>query len=323
VMGPWRHSGVNYDGSSLGPLKWDGDTALQFRRDVLKPFFDQYLKNGAAKADTPPVFIYNTGENHWDRFKSWPLACDSGCTNKMKPLYLAANSGLSFAAPAEDPGKGYDEYVSDPANPVPYRQRPISPTYPGGDWRTWEAADQRFVDHRPDVLSFVSAPLDHDLTITGALAADLFASTSGTDSDIIVKLIDVYPQDAQKNSWDPEEGPKPGQYAQSLNGYELPIAMDIFRGRYRDSLSHPSAIPAGKVQRYRFALPHVNHVFLPGHRLMLQIQSSWFPIYDRNPQSYVDNIFFAKPADYRKATQRVFRGGATASFIELPVVSAR
>ena len=175
VMGPWRHSGVNYDGSSLGPLKWDGDTARQFRRDVLKPFFDQYLKNGAPKADTPPVFIYNTGENHWDRFKSWPLACDSGCANKMKPLYLTANSGLSFTAPTEDSGKGYDEYVSDPANPVPFYPRPIR--FADGDsWHKWLVMDQRSAADRPDVLVYETPVLTEPVRISGAPEVNLVAS---------------------------------------------------------------------------------------------------------------------------------------------------
>jgi hypothetical protein len=197
VMGPWRHSGANYEGFSLGPLLFDGDTALQWRRDVLLPFFNQYLVDGAPKADTPPVFIYNTGENHWDRFKSWPLACADGCANKSRPLYLAANGSLSFDAPLEGTAPGaapqkYDEYVSDPANPVPYRIRPVVPD-DGDAWRHWLVDDQRFVDGRTDVLTYVTAPLTAPLRVSGVPEVNLYASTSGTDSDWAVKLIDVYP----------------------------------------------------------------------------------------------------------------------------------
>src|SRR5262249_27401336 len=186
------------------------------------------------------------------------------------------------------------EYVSDPANPVPYRQRPISPTCPAGDWRTWEAADQRFVDHRPDVLSFESAPLEHDLGVTGPLAASLFASTSGTDSDFVVKLIDIFPDNAQKDPWDPEAGPAPGLLAQSLNGDQLPIAMEIRRGRYLRSFEHPQPLKAGEAIEWQVPLRDHDHVFLKGHRIMVQIQSTWFPLIDRNPQKFVPSIYKAK-----------------------------
>jgi putative CocE/NonD family hydrolase len=315
VMGPWRHSGVNYDGYSLGPLRWEGDTALQFRRDVLKPFFDQYLKDGAPKAETPPVLIYNTGENHWDRLKSWPLACDSGCPAKSKPLYLAANFGLSFAAPeaAAAPAgrdskasKDYDEYVSDPAKPVPYQPRPVR--FADTDaWRRWLVMDQRSVVDRPDVLAYVTPPLSEPVRISGAPVVNLVASTSGTDCDWVVKLIDVYPDEVPSQ---PEMG-----------GYQLNVGMDIFRGRYRESFETPKAIAPNTPLPYRFTLPMVNHVFLPGHRIMVQVQSSWFPLYDRNPQKFVPNIFFATPEDYVKATQRIYRAPGAASFINLPVVS--
>ncbi|HEY2459570.1 MAG TPA: CocE/NonD family hydrolase [Candidatus Acidoferrum sp.] len=311
VMGPWRHSGVNYEGSTLGPLKLNGDTALQFRRDVLKPFFDQYLKDGAPKADTPPIFIYNTGENHWDRFKSWPLACESGCAAKSKPLYLHTNFGLSFSAPSgaeTKPGTTYDEYVSDPAKPVPYLPRPVR--FADGDaWRRWLLVDQRFVDGRTDVLSYESEPLTAPVHIGGAPVVNLVASTSGTDSDWVVKLIDVYPDEVASQ---PEMG-----------GYELNIAMDIFRGRYRESFSSPKAIESNMALMYKFILPTADHVFLPGHRIMVQVQSSWFPLYDRNPQKFVPNIFFAKPGDYVKATQRIYHTPDAESFIDLPVVPGR
>jgi putative CocE/NonD family hydrolase len=307
VLGPWRHSGVNYDGSTLGPLKLEGNTALQFRRDVMQPFLDEHLKDGAPKADTPPVFVYETGTDAWRRLKAWPLSCDSGCASKPQRLYLQQGGALSFEAPAKG-AQAYDEYVSDPAKPVPYTPRPVH-FADGPAWQRWLLNDQRFVADRPDVLVYVSAPLKEPLHIGGAPQVNLYASTSGTDSDWVVKLIDVYPDEV------PSDLP--------MSGYQLPVGMDIFRGRYRDSIEHPAAIPANKVQQYRFALPMVDHVFLPGHRVMVQVQSSWFPLYDRNPQSYVDNIFLAKPQDYRKATQRVFHAPEAASFLNLPVVGAR
>jgi putative CocE/NonD family hydrolase len=299
VLGPWRHSQVNYDAFSLGPMKWDGDTALQFRRDVLLPFFDQYLKDGAPKADTPPVLIYDPGQNHWDRYKSWPQG-------GSKPLYLTEKGGLSFTAPA--PAKGaaaYDEYVSDPAKPVPYIPRPVR--FADGDrWRTWLLTDQRAAADRTDVLSYVSEPLTAPLKIAGVPKVNLTASTSGTDSDWVVKLIDVFPDEVPSQ---PE-----------LGGYQLAVGMDIFRGRYRESFSDPKALKANAPLKYQFILPTANYTFQPGHRIMVQVQSSWFPLYDRNPQTFVPNIFFAKPGDYVKATQRVYHAGDTASFIELPVV---
>jgi uncharacterized protein len=311
VMGPWRHSGVNYDGSSLGPLKWDGDTALQFRRDVLKPFFDGYLKDGAPRASTPPVFIYNTGENHWDRLPSWPLACETGCAVKSRPLYLTSGFGLSFTPPAAgDPGsrEGHDEYVSDPSKPVPYLPRPVR--FADSDlWRRWLLTDQRTVADRSDVLSYVTPELVERVRVSGAPGVNLVASTSGTDSDWVVKLIDVYPDQVPSQ---PEMG-----------GYQLGVAMDIFRGRYRASFEKPQAITPNVPLAYRFILPTVNHVFLPGHRIMVQVQSSWFPLYDRNPQTFVPNVFFAKPADYVSATQRIYHAQGAASLVDLPVVPAR
>ena len=307
VLGPWRHSQVNYDASGLGVLRFEGDTARQFRRDVLRPFFDQYLKDGAPRADTPPVLIYNTGENHWDRFREWPLAADSGWAVTAAPLYLEPGFRLGFLPPV-DVSAGYDEYVSDPAKPVPYVARPVRFTESEA-WRTWLVSDQRAYSDRTDVLTYETEPLTVPLRIAGAPVVHLVASTSGTDSDWVVKLIDVYPDEVPSQ---PE-----------LGGYELGIGMDIFRGRYRESFEHPTGIPSGVPLEYRFALPMANHVFLPGHRIMVQIQSSWFPLYDRNPQTFVPNIFFAKPADYVKAVQRVYHTDARRSYIDLPVAERR
>jgi len=305
IMGPWFHSQINRKGWSLGPLNWSGDTTLQYRK-VVVAFFNQYLKDGAPKADTPPVWVYNTGENHWDRFNKWPLSCDEGCQDKSKPLYLEADGKLSFDAPAAG-GSEYSQYISDPAKPVPFSPRP----YYQGDrmaWRTWLVHDQRFVDGRPDVLTFETGVLTEPLRLAGRPIVHLFASTSGTDSDWAVKLIDVYPGE--------------DSYDQTMSGYELPIATDIFRGRYRTSFAHPEPIAPNKPLLYRFGLPMVNHVFEPGHRIMVQVQSTLFPLYDRNPQKYIANIFDAQPGDYQKATQRVWHAPGTASFIDLPVAPA-
>jgi hypothetical protein len=296
IMGPWFHSQINRDGFSLGPLRWNGDTTLEVRRDVIKPFFDQYLKDGAPKADTPPVLIYNTAENHWDRFTSWPRGTST-------PIYLTSGFGLSFNAPG---GSGYDEYVSDPAKPVPYMPRPTR--FKDSDaWRRWLVSDQRAVADRTDVLTYSTPALTDPIRIGGAPVVHLVASTTGTDSDWVVKLIDVYPDEFPTQ---PE-----------LGGYELPVAMDIFRGRYRESFERPQPIGPNRPLTYTFALPTANHVFKAGHRIMVQVQSTWFPLYDRNPQTFVPNIFLAKPADYVKATQRVYRAQGEASFIELPIVA--
>jgi uncharacterized protein len=307
ILGPWRHSGVNYEGYGLGPLRFQGDTALQFRRDVMKPFLDEYLKDGAAKANTPPVFAFETGTNEWRRLQRWPLACEQGCASTSRKLYFQPNFALSFDVPAKG-ATAYDEYVSDPAKPVPYIPRPVR--FEDSDaWRRWLVMDQRPYSDRTDVLVYVSDVLKEPLQISGTPFVNLLASTSGTDSDWVVKLIDVYPEEVPSQA--------------DMGGYQLGVAMDIFRGRYRESISRPSAIPAGKVETYRFELPASNHVFRPGHRVMVQVQSSWFPLYDRNPQTFVDNIFFAKPDDYKKATQRVYRAPDQASFIELPVVATQ
>jgi hypothetical protein len=306
VMGPWSHGGEGGDGSTLGDLRMNGDTGEQFRHDMMVPFLNQYLKDGAPKADTPPVVVYNTGENHWEHFSHWPLSCEKGCTDQSKPLYLRADGKLSFDAP-EGGGAQYDQYVSDPAKPVPFSPRPYS-NEEHDAWRTWLVHDQRFVDGRPDVLTYETAPLTEPLRLSGRPEVHLFASTSGTDSDWAVKLIDVYP----------------GTYVAdpSMGGYELPIALDIFRGRYRTSFEHPEAITPDQALLYQFALPMVNHIFEPGHRIMVQVQSTLFPAYDRNPQTFVPNIFNAQPSDYQKATQRIWHTPDAASSIILPVVPA-
>ncbi len=302
VMGPWFHSQVNREGFGLGPFKWRGDTALQFRREMVLPFFDEHLK-GQGHADLAHATIYNDAENRWQRFDTWPTACAQGCRASMKPLYFQAGYGLGFDKPAA--ANAGDSYVSDPAKPVGYLPRPVR--FSDSDaWRTWLVRDQRFVDGRPDVLTYETPVLTAPVTVQGAPVADIRAATTGTDGDFVVKVIDVYPAEYPSQ---PE-----------LGGYELSLSTNIFRGRYRDSFEHPTAIPAGRPQRYRFTMPNVNHVFLPGHRIMVQVQSTLFPLYDRNPQTFVANIFDAKPADYRAATVTVLRGGAQASAVMLPVV---
>jgi putative CocE/NonD family hydrolase len=309
VMGPWHHGQEIDDGSTLGALKFNADTSLQFQREILGPFLAQYLKDPAPKADVPPVSAYETGTNTWRRLQSWPSGCAAGCAPKPTPLYLTAGLKLGFTAPKSGDAP-FDEYVSDPAKPVPYRSRPSQPMgYSNGlTWSQWLVDDQREASGRPDVVVFASDVLTAPVKISGQPVANLLASTSGSDSDWVVKLIDVYPD---------EVGGQP-----NMGGYQLMISADIFRGRYRESFETPKAIAADRPLLYRFNLPTANHVFLPGHRLMVQIQSSWFPLYDRNPQTFVPNIFWAKPGDYRKAIQRVYHAPEQSTFIELPIVAA-
>jgi uncharacterized protein len=316
VAGPWFHGQwQSPKGEYLGQITFGGhETAREFRENLEAPFFRYYL-HGKGEKPAWQATMFQSGSNQWRTYAVWPPK-----EAKATKLYLHADGTLSFKAPAPGGTRGYREYVSDPANPVPYRTRPISPTYPGGDWRTWEVADQRFVDHRPDVLSFVSETLDHDLTVTGPLAATLIASTSGTDSDFVVKLIDVYPENAQKSKWEADDGPKPGQYAQSLNGYQLPVAMEVRRGRYLTNYEKPHALVPNKPTEWKVPLRDHDHVFLKGHRIMVQIQSTWFPIIDRNPQKFVPSIYKATSGDFVKATQRVYCLPGMASYVELPVV---
>jgi putative CocE/NonD family hydrolase len=304
VMGPWHHGEEIRDASALGALRFGSDTGLYFRREILAPFLAQYLKEGAPKADVAPVTAFETGTNHWLRLRSWPAGCASGCTPKPTPLYLGAGLKLGFALP-KNGDASFDEYVSDPAKPVPFVARPVHLNDDAGadTWRTWLVSDQRGPSGRPDVLVYVSEVLTAAMKISGQPVANLVASTSGTDSDWVVKLIDVYPDEVARQP--------------AMGGYELMVSADIFRGRYRESLETPKPIASDKPLLYRFNLPTANHVFLPGHRIMVQVQSSWFPLYDRNPQTFVQNIFWAKPEDYRKATQRVYH----TSFVELPLVT--
>jgi putative CocE/NonD family hydrolase len=300
TIGPWRHSGANHYGYELGALTFTGDTAKEWRTKWMKPFLDHYLK-GTPDPHTPDVITYATGIDKWEASPRWPMGTPT-------PLYLTGGMGTSFSRPAASAG---DSYVSDPMKPVPFLPRPIDMA-DADQWHTWLVHDQRFVEGRPDVLSYEGAPLTAPVHIMGSPQVDLFAATSGTDSDWVVKLIDVYPKDIPEGA---SQGAKP-----SMAGFELPIGIEIFRGRYVHDKAHPSALIPGKAVEYRWNLPNVDHVFLPGHRIMVQVQSSLFPLYDRNPQTFVPNIFNAKPGDYRAATQTVMHGGATPSAVFLPVV---
>ena len=304
VMGPWHHGQMIRDGSQLGAIKFNSDTSLTFRKEILRPFLDYYLKEGAPKPNISPVVAFETGTNVWRHFKAWPMGCETGCSVNPTPLYLTDGLKASFSA-SRSSRPGFEEYISDPAKPVPFRARPID----GASWSRWLVDDQREASGRPDVLVFTSEILTSPVKISGEPIANLIASTSGTDSDWVVKLIDLYPDQVA------------GQ--PNMGGYQLMIAADVFRGRYRESLEVAKPITANEPLLYRFALPTTNHVFLPGHRMMVQIQSSWFPLYDRNPQTFVKSIFWAKPEDFRKATQRIYHAPGQASFVELPLVTQR
>jgi putative CocE/NonD family hydrolase len=308
VLGPWYHGQEIDDGSTLGALRFESNTALWFRQHVLRPFLDHHLKDDAPPMDVAPVTAFETGTNQWRRLDAWPSGCSKGCTVTPTPFNLLAGGRAGFTAPAKNDAP-YDEYVSDPARPVPFRSRPIQPVGydPPFTWQYWLVDDQREASGRPDVAVFTSDVLTAPVKISGQPVANLVASTSGTDADWVVKLIDVYPDEV---AGQPEMG-----------GYQLMVAADIFRGRYRESLATPKPIKANEPLPYRFALPTSNHVFLPGHRIMVQVQSSWFPLYDRNPQTFVPSIFWAKPGDYRKATQRVWHAPGRNSYVELPLVS--
>jgi putative CocE/NonD family hydrolase len=308
VIGPWHHGQEIGNGSSLGSVKFGSDTALYFRKKILAPFLARYLKDGDPKADVALVTAFETGTNEWRRYSAWPPKTDGDKGGKMTPLYLRAGLKLSHEAPK--PGEAsFEEYVSDPAKPVPFVRRPIKAMGYDEDniWPRWLVDDQRDASGRTDVVTFTSDVLTEPMNITGEPIANLVASTSGSDSDWVVKLIDVYPDEVGGDA--------------VMGGYQLMIAADIFRGRYREGFAKAKPLAPNTPLVYRFGLPTANHVFLPGHRIMVQIQSSWFPLYDRNPQTFVPNIFWAKPDDYRKATQRIYHSPKESSFIELPLTA--
>jgi putative CocE/NonD family hydrolase len=305
VLGPWNHGQGRREGRGIGMVQFEGDTATWFRREVMQPFLDHYLRDAPAP-EIPRVLAYETGINAWRRYDDWPRACADGCGVKSRDLYLKAGGALAFERPGEARG-AFDEYISDPAKPVPYRLRPtISSDAEDSTWGDWLMDDQRHAASRTDVLVYETEPLDAPLRVAGEPWARLYASTTGSDADWVVKIIDVWP--AQH-----PDHPK-------LGGYQQMVSADIFRGRYREDFARPEAIAPGKVLEYRIRLPQLSHTFLPGHRIMVQIQSSWFPLYDRNPQTFVPNIMFAPPESYVKATHRVWRSAGQASAIELPVI---
>jgi hypothetical protein len=309
VAGPWNHGGwMDESGRKLGDMDWGRDISEDFQVRILAPWFAHWLYDKPLVQ--PEAITFQTGSNQWMSYDKWPPT--EGMTEKK--LYLRAKGKASFDAPSEP--DAFDSYVSDPANPVPYRHRPVPPTYPNPTWTTWLVEDQRFVEHRPDVLTWETDPLQENITVTGDIVADLFAATSGSDSDWVVKLIDVFPENYQKiteDEADKNAGPV-------LNGYELMVADDILRARYRNSLETPEPITPNRVTEYKIDLHPNDHVFLKGHRIMVQVQSTWFPLYDRNPQKFVDNIYKASDTDYVKATQKIYRSKDAASSIVLPIV---
>ncbi len=303
VAGPWNHGGWGHGtGHSLGAISFGSDTALYFRRNIEAPWFAYWLKN----KDSLPLkeaLLFQTGSDTWVQLDSWPPR-----NAQMRNLYFREDGNLSFDAPTSDSAQAFDSYISDPAHPIPYRNRPIDMTYPAdhpGGWYTWLVQDQRFVDNRPDVLSWQTGELKEDVTLAGQVTAKLFASTTGSDSDWIVKLIDVYPEKFPQD-W-------------KLSGYELMIAGEVFRGRFRNSFEKPEPLTPGVITPFTIDLHTANHVFKKGHRIMVQVQSTWFPVIDRNPQKFVPNIFEAKESDYQKATQRLYRSKRFPSRVEISV----
>jgi uncharacterized protein len=305
VVGPWNHGGWRGGlGDKLGPIAFDNATGKYFRDEVEARFFAHYLKDESALS-LPEALTFEAGSNEWRRWDRWPPTTKT----EERRVYFGPDRSLALGTAPTGGEAAFDSYVSDPAHPVPYRRRPIQATYfPGGSqWRTWLVEDQRFVDHRADVLSYETPPLETDLTIAGEVVAHLFAATTGSDADWIVKLIDVYPED-NPESWD-------------LAGYQLMVSNEVFRGRYRKSFEKPEPITPGAVVDYSFSLHTQNYAFRRGHRVMVQVQSTWFPIIDRNPQTFVPNIFLAKETDFRPATHRIHRSAKYASHVSLPVVT--
>ncbi|HUE82518.1 MAG TPA: CocE/NonD family hydrolase [Pyrinomonadaceae bacterium] len=303
VVGPWNHGGWSRgEGRKLGRIDFGSATAEHYRRNVLAPFFAYHLK-GKGNPERPEALTFRTGANEWIGHDAWPPKRNV----VARKLYFHADGKLSFdPPPTTDAQAAFDSYISDPAKPVPYRPRPIELR---SGWSTWLVEDQRFVDHRPDVLTWVTEPLQNDVTVSGRIVSHLFASTTGTDSDWIVKLINVYPE---KYESDPKMG-----------GYQLMIAGEVFRGRYRKSFEKPEPIEPNAVLPYQIGFPANDHVFKKGHRIMVQVQSTWFPVIDRNPQRFVANIFLARESDFQPATQRVFRSGQQSSYIAVPVVETK
>ena len=303
VVGPWNHGGWSRGtGESLGPIQFGSATSTYFREQVQAPWFAYFLKD-KGKLDLPEALTFEAGTNTWKRWDSWPPKTSTTST----PLYFESSGRLSWTKPGAASTTSADSFVSDPAHPVPYRQRPIQMTYgPGSKWSTWLTEDQRFVEDRPDVLTWKTPVLESDVTIAGEVVANLFASTTGSDADWIVKLIDVYPEQAR-----PVE----------MSGYEFMVSNEVFRGRYRKGFEKPVPIAPGAVLDYSFSLHTQSYSFLKGHRIAVQVQSTWFPLIDRNPQTFVRNIFVAKPADFQKATHRVYRSARSASHVVLPVVA--
>ncbi|MDQ3801618.1 MAG: CocE/NonD family hydrolase, partial [Acidobacteriota bacterium] len=304
VMGPWNHGGWGGRGRRLGAIDFGSDTGRYFRGEIQAPWFAYHLK-GKGSLKLAEATIFQSGTNKWMAYDSWTPTRNV----QKRELYLQAGGKVSFQK-TNVAGEGFDSYVSDPANPVPYRKRPILGTYvQGSTWFTWLVDDQRFLADRKDVLSWQSDVLTDDLTITGDIAAHLFASTSGTDSDWVVKLIDVYPAE--------------NAAAPQMANYQLMVASEIFRGRYRRNFEKAEAIEPNKVEEYVIDLRGNDYTFKKGHRIMVQVQSTWFPLYDRNPQKFVQNIFKAGESDFQSATQRIYRTAKYPSHISVSVSAAR
>ena len=299
VLGPWFHGQWARDkADSLGKISFESNTAKYFQA-LQKKWFDYWLKGiGDGKFDEATCF--QTGSNQWKTYSSWPPREAS-----QKKLYAGANGRCSFTKPMSSGGQV--SFVSDPSHPVPYRTQPIEATYgPGSRWRTWHVEDQRFIYSRPDVISFVLDTLTEDMTVTGKIVAHLFASTTATDADWIVKLIDVYPNFDSKSLL--------------MSGYQLPVAMEAFRGRFRKSFSNPSPLIPNKPEEFVIDLHDIDHTFKKGHRIMIQVQSTWFPVIDRNPQKYIPNIYEAKESDYTNATHTIYFNAKYSTYVELPVM---